>query len=622
MSLLITSNSPESINSGYEQEGINQSYSYSNHLNDTFKIPANSEVAVQSVKINRSGNIAVNDSNSIFSFYFGEEIDNVEVVNACGVIFTREEQQDVLSVPWSTSFGGDIGILRDLNSNNFNPNLVNNQTLESFTGNVDNIARRIKRALNRSLWHPMLLQNASTGRNPGANVVPLRNGSGLDWLGWKIEITNTDETKNASNISASWMGERYNGTEDGDPYTYNPSTRILTPPAGSVNSCVGIDFPLSLANGSFSASLNKRHSVGPQRIGLCRALEDAPPYYFDDPDGDNFYDYLVEIADDGEIFLLHSIPNYDNSELTLETVEYAAANLNASTLGIDVIKFNIKNERVKVSIVDDKGVEIVLVDGTSSKNGSNLKPVCMTNRFLFPKIDLSPGNFVKIEEYFGVNITNFKYEGLDDGGNYTFHDWWKTNLINGTLEQSEEIDLRFVKNDPNNPGGHLFQAGLNANKQCDYKVQFFFAPDNRYWNTAYCNSQYLMGFPNRSLVNVANSVAGTSPFTLTFQSDSSPEMKSTQSLFVRLKNFTHSSVNLAKGSNSKILYHVPAFSNTGTRVGALYFEPNEKTYLKLNNPQDLYLSNIDVDIVYSDETLATDLQGKTTVIFHIRDAKM
>ena len=99
-------------------------------------------------------------------------------------------------------------------------------------------------------------------------------------------------------------------------------------------------------------------------------------------------------------------------------------------------------------------------------------------------------------------------------------------------------------------------------------------------------------------------------------------MKSTQSLFVRLKNFTHNSVNLAKGSNSKILYHVPAFSNTGQRVGALYFEPAERTYLKLNNPQDLYLSTIELDVVYSDEKLAEDLQGKTTIVLHIRDAKM
>jgi hypothetical protein len=611
MSLLITSNTPDNINQGYEQEGINKSYSYSNNLNDTFKIPANSEVAVQSVKINRSGNISINESNSIYSFYFGEEID---------IDGTANSQSKVMSVPWQTSFalspeGYDFTTGDDRLS-------YDKTDFQNFTGNVDNIARMMKASLNRSLWHPNLLRNASTGRNPGANVVPLRNGSGLDWLGWKLQITNTDETKNASNISASWMGANYNGTTQGDPYTYNPSTRILTPPAGSVNSCVGIDYPLSLANGSFSCSLVNRHGVGPQRIGLCRALGNEPPSYFDDVDGDNFYDYLVEIANDGEIFLLHTVPDSNlGYELTLEPIEYAAANLNASTLEINKIEFNIKNERVKISIVDKNGIQTVLTDGTSATNGSNLKPTNMNTRFLYPKIDISPGNTIKIEEFFGQDLFDHTYYGFNgaDLNNLTtptYTDYWAHHTLGPQnltgIPQIIDIEHDIFKT----------QLGLNANKQCDYKVQFFFAPDRNYFNTSRCNSQFLMGFPNRSLVNVPNTTAGTSPFTLTYQSDTAPEVKSTQSLFVRLKNFTHSSVNLAKGNNSKILYHLPAFSNTGTRVGALYFEPNEKTYLKLNNPSDLYLSTVDIDMVYSDETLATDLQGKTTVIFHIRDAKM
>jgi len=92
MSLLITSNTKDNLNSGYNQEGINKSYSYQNNLNDTFKIPANSEIAVQSVKINRSGNLDFNQSNTIYSFYFGEEL------GADG------RQREVLSIPFCPSF--------------------------------------------------------------------------------------------------------------------------------------------------------------------------------------------------------------------------------------------------------------------------------------------------------------------------------------------------------------------------------------------------------------------------------------------------------------------------------------------------------------------------------------
>jgi len=72
---------------------------------------------------------------------------------------------------------------------------------------------------------------------------------------------------------------------------------------------------------------------------------------------------------------------------------------------------------------------------------------------------------------------------------------------------------------------------------------------------------------------------------------------------------------------SKILYHIPSFSVTGESTGALYFEPSERVYLKLNNVVDLYLSNIDVDLVRDDETLARDVTGKTTVLFHLRPSK-
>ena len=111
MSLLITSNSPQNINSGYNQQGINKSYSFQNNLNDTFKIPKNSEIAVQSVKINRSGNVDVNESNSIYAFYFGEELTGEDIIDGAGNVIENSKQRDVLSVPWSTSIGGDFELL-------------------------------------------------------------------------------------------------------------------------------------------------------------------------------------------------------------------------------------------------------------------------------------------------------------------------------------------------------------------------------------------------------------------------------------------------------------------------------------------------------------------------------
>ncbi len=622
MSLLITSNTNKNLNTGSNQEGLNKSFSYQNNLNDTFKIPANSEVAVQSVKINRSGNIEINENNSIYAFYFGEEIDDYSA---------GDDQRNVCSIPWATSFalekeeiykGTGVAAITD------NPL----EDLKRFTGNVDNIARIMKASLNRALWHPMLMKNASTGINPGANVIPLRNGSGTDWLGWSIQVTSTDSSKNASNISASWLGANYNGTEDGADYSYNTSTRVLTAPTDSGNGCVGIDFPISLCNGSFHL---KNIEKKPAIYGLCRALKDKAPAYFDQGEdmGENFYDFFVEVRSNNDIDV--GFVGADGNGAVEKLIVNYGTPKNASDDNITDIVFNVQNERVKVSLINGSGAVTVLVDGTNANANLNLKPVSMTCRYLYPKIAMSAGGTVKIEEFEGVNISNHKYYGYTEdasSGNDIpcFTDYWAHVFLFGdnpsgggggqyladSYEQAKSIDIDFVKNIT-----PLSMLGLNANGQCDYKVQFFFSKDIRYWNTASCNSQFLMGFPNRSLVNVATSAAGTSPFTLTFNSDEAPELRSTQSLFIRLKNMTFSSVNLAKGSNSKILYHIPAFSNTGSRVGSLFFEPNERVYLKLGNTEDLYLSTVEIDIVYSDETLATDLVGKTTVALHIQDHK-
>tara|TARA_R110000824_G_scaffold280101_2_gene468181 strand:+ start:467 stop:2548 length:2082 start_codon:yes stop_codon:yes gene_type:complete len=59
MSLIITSSQQDKYNGG--QLGVERPYAYQNYLSNTMKIPPNSEVAVQSVKINRSENWVIDD---------------------------------------------------------------------------------------------------------------------------------------------------------------------------------------------------------------------------------------------------------------------------------------------------------------------------------------------------------------------------------------------------------------------------------------------------------------------------------------------------------------------------------------------------------------------------------
>ena len=130
------------------------------------------------------------------------------------------------------------------------------------------------------------------------------------------------------------------------------------------------------------------------------------------------------------------------------------------------------------------------------------------------------------------------------------------------------------------------------------------------------NSGITYGFDNNP---VALPAALTIPWVWT--SSTIPVLKNTNSLFVRLKNMTFDSANFSTSNMSKILYHIPAFSNNGESTGSLFFEPSERVYLKLNNPYEINMTTIEVDIVNSNETISQDLLGKTVVVFHIKDSK-
>ena len=128
------------------------------------------------------------------------------------------------------------------------------------------------------------------------------------------------------------------------------------------------------------------------------------------------------------------------------------------------------------------------------------------------------------------------------------------------------------------------------------------------------NTSLLFGFRGRGVVRPNTQIGVNS----TLFSDEVPDLVSDVSLFVRLNNFTQNSINARQGTISKIVGHLPRFDNSGNDTGGLYFEPHEKTYLSLNNAEELVINSFDVDIVYDNETLCKALSGKTIVCFHIR----
>lgn len=608
MSYLITSNIPDE-NILRANMGLQQPNSYTNNLNDTFKIPKNAQIAVESVKINKNGGMSLSRNNSTFAFYFGEDVDET----------VQDGWNNLLSYAVQSS-------------------PFENYTGDNFNGEVDFIATKLQEVANRLLFHPNLYKHIDTSKARGFLVEAKRNASNLDFEGFQFTLDNPDTSKN-SDLSACLITSDFDValSSAAGSFNWNSGSKLFqnTDTAGiaGANTFVLEKAPISLVDGKIVYEITQPTTQ--TRMGLCRDLGDnllgtlfRPDYLFSDTEdqyGDGFrelFDYEVEIEGNasGTIRVYHLIPQVQNdgSILMVKTefdYRYLNSNnyYNAKDDQIEKVTFTVNNERVKIQLTNASATEFVLCDGTGTVSASNVKPVNMATRFLFPKFELQGGGEIQIINYEGVEIDGFIY---GDGFDFTTKEFY---LRMSTLGQAGEDLLKQMETSGTKAFDFTNQVGLTSNR-INYNAKLIFSPSELYpYLTHLCNSARALGFLGRSVATPTESYVLNNQ--LVWISDSVPKLKDTQSLFVRMKNLTINSVNLANSRHSKILYHIPSFSNTDESVGTLFFAPSEKMYLDLNNTEDLYLNSIEVDIVTSDEKLATNLNGKTTVCFHVREKK-
>jgi hypothetical protein len=106
-----------------------------------------------------------------------------------------------------------------------------------------------------------------------------------------------------------------------------------------------------------------------------------------------------------------------------------------------------------------------------------------------------------------------------------------------------------------------------------------------------------------------------------FTSNTAPIKNSTKQAFIKIDSLNIESFNGGTSDISKILYSIPRFDNTGSAVGALFFENSDRYYLKLNNPSPIQLSRIDCSIVGIDNIIVDTLNGNTIVALHFRKSQ-
>lgn len=632
MSLVLTSNTTSNDNgNGPGNSGLNLPYSYHNYLSNALTLPANAEVAVQSVKVNKEGEISVNRANNQYYIYIGDNRDGSRSID------------ETTSTPLHT--------------------YVNKSESKNSTMGTNQLAEEIEISMNRGVFHPNLLK--STINSSGCQCNASRNASLLSFEGFDFQFnqsaSNASDLKSTMEFENALVAPQFAaGVWDSGSHTI----KCVHDADSDIAEMIATGHPISHTGGTFHFSFLEMGNEFWQ-AGLTRFLDTSAGEYMEQNCayfsnmGQTQFDWVVKPVlnvSNSKFYLkvFHLIKD-PTAENFIDLVEFdyshvvaapgievfnASSDYNAST--VSEVIFKIENERVSLTCQSANGLtKHVLADGTNASKVKNLKPTCSTTKWLYPKVRLRENNSIcTIKEYKAVNVDDFEYGDKRQriGWNRVLNpnlvvndmDWWcKLIMTDQDYEYGQPIDTRYMfdySDATSGPSGNgeYSQFGLNASGGLNASIVMILKEDKDvlpnyygYSPSAGANAIDLFGFSNVPILRIptTSSEAGNK---ISYISSSIPKMISTNSIFVRLDNYSQLSFNAQTGSPSKILYHLPRFANDGSEFGALYFEPTERTYIKLDNPNAISINDFSITLCNPDETLANNLTGKTIVMLHFR----
>jgi hypothetical protein len=655
MSLVITTNRKDEINfdrfSTWEA-----AYSYHNSLKQTLQLEPDSEVAVQSVKINKSSTMVLREGDLWYEF-FGKDLNSTK---------TKE-------------FDGPYRTIQ------CNPALATNVSQQSFS--MEDFVAVMEKSINIGMPHPDIYgllkfavnRDATTNAYAGFTITSDELGA----LPANIS-TDTAHFNGAGFWECAYKGEGEDGKVDVSNEASGPR---FTKQSGDIDFSEGSvvassGFPLSHEGGLMKVNVaGCRSSNGDGtgyggstwQVGLCRAISrssatngnqgrDWLEYYqphkstgFGDTFGmeNNFYDIVVscEAAEGSpqKKLKVHQMTASDAGGVCLTEVIYFGfghthtnrIDLSAtggSGVNLKELHFQLDNEIMKISYEDDSGAIVDICDfpvqiTKGAKKENLILPMGQTRWNLYPKLCFygtgPSGNatpHIDIIEY-TANVNTFN--------NYTIRN--PDNNYYVRLEDREQTEiLREIDTRPLNdmlvsptdiptytPEGLATDKGVQ--KLDKRQIQYILSPSLELFPfTIGANMASMLGFEQQPLLAPSTNgvVDGARLCKYTYTSDTAPALLSTASLFVRLDNFTQDSTNAGTGRPSKILYHLPRFDTSNRDLGqGLFYQPPEMVYVKLNNSKTLYINTFDISIANDNEQLATDLVGKTIVVLHFRKSQ-
>ena len=630
--------------------GTSAPYQYRNHLRNPLIVKPNSEIAVESVKINRNPQLDYESGRQTL-FWFGERL--------------------------ASGSDADDNLSYFIPSENL---ILNNESPLNF-------ADKFKEILQDAYdFYPDTDTN-----NIEVNITTGTNG---EFTGFSYKVPQVSTTASSVLSGDSFIKTMFRRTAGS-----NASFDGTTVEANADKTFCQIlpkddqGGPISIHSGSFgilSAGLSAKFTIGLSRPWLkdpANGRDHHPFMGHPDsgategigPNRKDYYDYAIEVGDDNYIRLYHAVPNlvassedpdayatnpigpayqhamkeikyYENtnSSFTANNVDNSsfATGTPIPSASMGDILFEVQGERVTISVSGT--VVCKAVTANASTKSQIPKPLGQTCWKMYPTFSLwESGDTADITTWrcrtnttLKKNVPEMNWLGRCqiplylNGTNETasfpqgpvYYPW------NNAYHWVTEVDIRdfyqpYVANPatpatPIQGGSVRIYKGIQNSLFHEYENIFIMGDADRYvfgrnkeWQA---NSADVLGFEPLAINSDSGMTHSGGYHGASFSSAVNPSMLSQQSTFIRIPTLTHETYNFGTGNPSKILFQVPRFDNSGAETGALFFQNPSKTFIDLNNSTELRITDLDVHFVRKNEKFATDLTGSSEVVMIIR----
>jgi len=651
-----------------------------NYFRSPIEIEPDSEIAVESVKLKRSGNVTINSAN-YFTDMWGEDplVRAEDKANLPDGVANREGARYQVNIPRRIQ-------------------------LPPKTYEMSEYTDKIKEVLNTQYADPRIFNNHdvdlntdSAGVEEGVDIKYTSRASGSN------QVTNSVDTP-YFNLQAPGL------EAPSSAFTYDPSNgdfQRTGPSATNARncSCVAVikDRPLALNGGKFTytfinasekyviVGLNRpmvqyKRRVGGNKTSIGGLLPFGYNNEFLDYEGNpliptdrprHHLDYGVMVNENGA-YIFNSMASDDRKRIKHYEIKYwesggswsGASRMTRSQFygSYDRVRFTADYDGISVSFGQKGNAVYDPICGPAlSKDPHHcLKPITDNTYALYPVINIGesavsteineldsydysyryptfvegtgndPHKYTPGDDFYSNNRVVNRKSINRDNKEETFYDYPKgrsEKRVQGVVHIDRGNLVTINWKNGSSMSAYPF-SGSNASGSVDWKHTLSVGrigksdPGYLALTAAAIQSPNMgpqLGFIDRGLLTQVQGVLDgyvteTTPLVIQFTS-THDVVKGAQSSFIRLPGLTHKSFNGAQSALSKFIYHVPQFSNDGRETGNLFFAPGEKTYVSLMNPTRILLNQLQVQIVDVNEKEINSLTGTTQIVFHIRKRK-